>query len=189
MDDDIDERDDLTAGHLDEARFGALLAEARHDDEVKDQLLQMRGLSDEQIERAVEGLTPSATASVRRLHRLWRQIAAIDGVEVLELTSGDELCTGHDYRWGVLARAVLDDEAARRAVALFARLPYAMQMRCHVPGYALRFSIAGREVALAALCFLCNNVSIGTPDGDSFMEFDAESPVAQELLALMRAAL
>jgi hypothetical protein len=187
--DEADDLDDVTAGELDEAAFRAVLARARRDTGTLDRLLHARRLTDGQLERAVSGLSPPSAASLRRLHSVRRRLPDVDGVEVLELTEGDELRTGDRWRWGVLARATLDDATARRAVALFARLPYAMQMRCHTPGYGLRLSVAGREVAAVALCFTCNNASIWTPEGASHMPFAGQSSVAQELLELLAAVL
>lgn len=184
-----DDLDDVTAGELDERRFGALLASARRDPTAQERLIRARRLTSAQLERALTGLSPMTAASLRRLRALWIRLSIVDGVEVLELTDGDELRTGERRRWGVLARTNLDETVARRAVALFARLPYATQMRCHTPGYGLRLSAAGAEIAAVALCFQCNNASIWMPEGEAMLTFDARSAIAQELQELLGAVL
>jgi hypothetical protein len=72
-----------------------------------------------------------------------------------------------------------------------AALPEAEQMRCFVPGFAVRLRSGAVVLAEVAFCFRCRNAmgvpSEHSPKAPGWFTFDPDSEPAQELLGRFRA--
>ena len=83
-------------------------------------------------------------------------------------------------------RTRISGQQAQEIASLWRELPQAMQARCHVPKFGLRFYSTEEWLLEAAVCWECNNVYGRTPSGNFHFEFDATSTPAAALLDLVR---
>ena len=77
--------------------------------------------------------------------------------------------------------------AKAHAIAeLWRHLPTpAMQMRCHMPPYGVRFYAGDHLITEATICWRCNNIrltDIEHAGGYSFVTFDGTASVSKQLL-------
>src|SRR5262245_7195887 len=64
---------------------------------------------------------------------------------------------------------------ATRIISLWQSLPADEPMRCHIPPFGLRFSVAGVVACQGSICWKCNNI-YGESNGSSFCyTFDGTS--------------
>ncbi len=97
--------------------------------------------------------------------------------------------TGGRSRFLVAARHQCSQEEASSVIALWNQLPDGLQARCHVPGFAIEVLLGPEVVFAAALCWECDNVSMGGRLAkESWRTFDAESEPALRLLRLCKEA-
>ena len=91
--------------------------------------------------------------------------------------------TGPHWAFPALRRVCCTSEQSTQIVAAWNSLPAAEQARCHEPGFAIELFRGSESVFVAALCWRCNNISIGgalaTTD---WRVFDARSVAALNLL-------
>lgn len=117
----------------------------------------------------------------------------VEAIRVLELGSyagephvaGDALATSGPWKFEVLKYGFCSAEQALQLASLWNDLPPGETARCHVPGFAFQ-AYVGREVVFsAAICWKCNNISIGGPlASENWRVFDAATTEAQSLLKL-----
>ena len=81
------------------------------------------------------------------------EIESVEVVEVSRLGMGWNFVETADAVAGV----VLSNEDAQRAAALFRRLLRALQSRCHMPPYIVRFIANGQRLCEFSMCWECNN--------------------------------
>jgi hypothetical protein len=97
--------------------------------------------------------------------------------------------TGERSQFPVVARHQCSQEEASLVVALWNQLPDGLQARCHVPGFAIEVLLGAEVVFTAALCWQCNNVTMGGRLAkESWRTFEAESDPALRLLRLCKEA-
>ena len=93
------------------------------------------------------------------------------------------LRTGPDWEFPELRRVCCTSEQATQIVADWNSLPAAEQARCHEPGFAIELFRGSESIFVAALCWECNDISIGgvlaTMD---WRVFDTKSIAASSLL-------
>lgn len=110
-------------------------------------------------------------------------------VVVIEQSDDGAFVTGRSWRWRVTQAVPLTPEDAREVRALWRGLPDHQMARCHMPRYGLRVTRDAQVVSSASLCFRCNNIYFERGGRFSTIGFDAESPPALALVALLRAAV
>ena len=102
---------------------------------------------------------------------------------------GDLVRVSEDLQFPVVARHQCSREDAALVIALWNQLPDGLQARCHVPGFAIEVLLGSEVVFTAALCWKCNNVTMGGRLAkESWRTFDAESDAALRLLRLCKEA-
>jgi hypothetical protein len=95
--------------------------------------------------------------------------------------------TGEHSQFPVVARHQCSQEEASLVIALWNQLPDGLQARCHVPGFAIEVLLGSEVVFTAALCWQCNNVTMGGRLAkESWRTFDAESDPALRLLRVCK---
>jgi hypothetical protein len=116
------------------------------------------------------------------------ELGEVESVEVVEVGR-----LGVDWNFveaaGTVAGVVLSNEDAQHAAAMFRTLPHALQARCHIPPYILRFIANGQRVCEFSMCWECNNAHGKWGGQQTFFEFNGQSRVAQSLLAHVGEAL
>ncbi|HEY8986406.1 MAG TPA: hypothetical protein VIU15_43390 [Streptomyces sp.] len=81
-------------------------------------------------------------------------------------------------------------EEVREVLGLIKELPDGVRYRCFVPGWGVRVHDDAGPLFEIAFCFRCHGTRMWGPDlppGLRGQNFDAESPVALELLGRLRA--
>lgn len=111
----------------------------------------------------------------------------VDAIEIVDLREVDVVDVADFMRNATTAPVVrVEGEQAMRIHALWTALPPAMQMRCHVPPFGLRFYRGPQLLGEASICWRCNNI-FGTAGGEEFhYQFSAGARASQELLAIAR---
>lgn len=95
------------------------------------------------------------------------------------------ITTSPQWSFAVLRRAECSADQADEIIRHWNGLPAGKQARCHTPGFALELLIAGECVFVAALCWKCDNISIGGPMATlHHREFESASIPASRLLKL-----
>jgi hypothetical protein len=83
-----------------------------------------------------------------------------------------------------------DGESVVTVLGLVAALPEAEQMRCFVPGYAIRLRRGPLTLAEVAFCFRCRNAlglpSAHSPQTPTWFTFNPDSEPARQLLRLFK---
>jgi hypothetical protein len=115
----------------------------------------------------------------------------VDMIRVFEIApdarfaSGGVLSISATWKFGILRQGDCTAEQAGLIQSLWNDLPEGETARCHLPGFAIQAVVKGEPVFSAAICWTCNNVSIGgSMATQTWRTFDAESPEALRLLAL-----
>ena len=80
-----------------------------------------------------------------------------------------------------LSGVPVEGELAQEVASLWRQLPYAEQMRCHLPPYALRFWRGADVVLTASICWRCNNIWITEGAERKYAHFDGEADISQHL--------
>ena len=115
------------------------------------------------------------------------ELPEVDAVEVVDLRGVGP--TEAVVTLGRAQRAVrLEGAAAAEIAALWRSLPSGEMMRCHIPGFGLRFWRGGEEVVAASLCWKCNNARGRVGDAAIGFVFDGNSEPARVLLRRCKAA-
>jgi hypothetical protein len=95
--------------------------------------------------------------------------------------------TGEGIQFPVVARHQCSQEEASLVIALWNQLPDGLLARCHVPGFAIEVLLGPEVVFTAALCWECDNVSMGGRLAkESWRTFNAGSDPALRLLRLCK---
>jgi hypothetical protein len=111
--------------------------------------------------------------------------AAVDLVEVLRVRT-----EGWAY-WGSWATipgetvGVSTGSEVEELLRLLSELPDGEQMRCFTPAYGLRLFAGTQVLAETAICFRCNKAVTNVGGKQGWFKFDAQSVVAQRLLAAL----
>ncbi len=102
----------------------------------------------------------------------------VNAVEIIRLSEMAEKTLAPSVR--------VDGELAQNIADLFRRLPFAGQMRCHIPPFELRFFNGQKQVLHCSICWECNNIWILEGKTRRTIEFDAKADVSQQLLQLLK---
>jgi hypothetical protein len=93
------------------------------------------------------------------------------------------ISTSEHWQFRVLRENVCSAEQSKTVVDLWNLLPEGSVARCHVPGFGIQLMLQGEVIFIAALCWQCNNISIGGKLADTgWRAFDAASDSAIQLL-------
>lgn len=105
-----------------------------------------------------------------------------------DIGSASTLSIGQQWRFRIISRVVCAADEAAEVISLWNKIPDGDEARCHDPGFALELLLGGETVFVAALCWRCNNASIGGRLASAeWRRFDASSYEAQRLLKLCKA--
>jgi hypothetical protein len=116
------------------------------------------------------------------------ELPDVDAVEVVDLRGvapTEAVATLQRARGAVR----LEGAAAAEIAKLWRGLPPGEMMRCHIPGFGLRFWRGDQVVVLASLCWKCNNARGLVDDVSIGFSFDGDSQAARTLLRRCKAAV
>ena len=85
--------------------------------------------------------------------------------------------------------AVVERDVALDLWDRMTQLPYAEQMRCHLPRYGLALACDGEYCWFASICWKCNNIYVSRDGVSSVQTFDGKSTAARHLLSSIRELL
>jgi len=109
----------------------------------------------------------------------YRGAAVADSAQVLHVDQ--------TWHFPIVGSGTCNPAQAISAIELWNALPDDDQARCHNPGFAIQLFGAGNPLWTAALCWQCNNISIGGPQASlKWRTFAADSPLAKALLQLCK---
>ena len=80
----------------------------------------------------------------------------------------------------------VEGSVAQDIADLWRQLPFAGQMRCHIPPFALRFFQNNQMVLHASICWMCNNIWVIQDNKHYTIEFDARADVSRQLFLLLK---
>lgn len=115
------------------------------------------------------------------------QLPEVDAVEVVKLRGISGKPVSKYMRESSSTRSVrVVGDVAQNIARLWRQLPFAEQMRCHIPPYGFRFYQNNQLILQASVCWKCNNIHIDM-DGQSLRyTFDAQHLYSQELLLIAK---
>lgn len=117
------------------------------------------------------------------------ELPEIDAVDVVDLRGvGPAEAVARLRSVAGEASPRLRGTAATEVAALWRGLPPGEMMRCHIPGFGLRFWRGEEMVVLASLCWKCNNARGLVGEQPIAFVFDGASEPARELLRRCKAA-
>lgn len=111
-------------------------------------------------------------------------------IEVTRVASADQLSRALTMPGDEVA--IWDGPQVQQALTLIRALPPGQRMRCFTPVWGIRAHSATRQLFEVVFCFSCHAAQIWGSDFTREQQvpaFDADSPVAQDLLGMFRACL
>ena len=106
-------------------------------------------------------------------------LVGFDGGDGVEVEERGDLFEVRGFRFGVAWQRRLTADERRRLGKLLAELPFAEQMRCHMPAFGLRLDAGTSDETRMSVCFQCNNIYLA---GGGYRTFDGTSTAARTLL-------
>ncbi|MEO0768657.1 MAG: hypothetical protein AAFY72_04365 [Cyanobacteria bacterium J06649_4] len=102
---------------------------------------------------------------------------------IFQLNGGDgfEFLERGSSALKAVKRNEMDAESVASLSSLLSALPYAPQMRCHLPGFAMEILYADGGFVRSSFCFQCNNIMVVSSHVRHTLEFDASSRPAKAL--------
>lgn len=124
---------------------------------------------------------------------------SFDAIRLLELgsyakpedaQSENTIATSGQWCFHIKRTATFTETECVALVSLWDQLPGGETARCHLPGFAFQLMLEEQAVFIAALCWQCNNASIGgSLASESWRTFDASADSAIKLLSLCQNAI